>query len=403
MSEKKYRYVIIGSGLAGTSAIEGIREIDKRSPILLIGNEHHMPYDRPHLSKKLWFGKKKVEEIFLHDKAYYIGNNVDLALGETTTRIVRGDKLILTGSGESIHYERLLIATGGSPRRLEVPGGDLDQICYFRTLDDYNSVRALLSEGKRAVIIGGGFIGSELAAALNTNKIDVTMIFPEEYLVQRIFPHGLGHAIQDQYIARGITVMNNDIPVSFKQSSGHITTRTRSGKEVQSDIVIAGIGIAPETGLAGEAGLSLDNGIVVDEYLTTSDADIFAAGDNASFLYVALGKRMRLEHWDNSIAQGKTAGSNMAGAKSVYDHIPYFFSDLFEFGYEAAGDISSRLETYAVWKKEFEKGVVYYLENGIVRGVMLCNVWDRIPVARELIRARKHAGPDELKDAIPIN
>src|SRR3990172_250219 len=187
MTEKMYTYVIIGAGLAGVSAAKGIRDVDDKGSILLIGNEKEMPYDRPPLSKKLWFGKKTVEEIFLHDRAFYDSNKVELSLGVAAIDLNVSKKIVKTDKSGNISYSKLLLATGGTPRVLDIPGGTLPEICYYRTLDDYKSIRGLASEGKKAVIIGGGFIGSEIAAALNVNKVDVTMIFPEDYLVQRVF------------------------------------------------------------------------------------------------------------------------------------------------------------------------------------------------------------------------
>jgi 3-phenylpropionate/trans-cinnamate dioxygenase ferredoxin reductase subunit len=400
MSEKTYTYVIIGAGLAGVSAVKGIREVDKKGSILLIGNEKDLPYDRPPLSKKLWFGKKTVEEIFLGDAAFYKDNNVDLALGVVAIDLNVSKKSVKTDKSGDIGYSKLLIATGGTPRVLDIPGGTLPEICYFRTLDDYRNIRRLASEGKKAVIIGGGFIGSEIAAALNVNKVDVTMIFPEDYLVQRIFPEGLGNAIQNHYASRGITILNKDLPVSFEKKSGKILTHTKNGRQLESVIVIAGIGIIPAVDLAKKVGLRIDNGIVVDEYLMTSGKDIYSAGDNTSFISAVTGNLTRVEHWDNSIAQGKAAGRNMAGERKKYDHVPYFFSDLFDFGYEAAGDINSQLETVADWKKEYDTGVVYYLKDDAVRGIMLCNVWEKIDEARELIRKGAKVKPEQLKGAI---
>jgi len=400
MTEKMYTYVIIGAGLAGVSAAKGIRDVDDKGSILLIGNEKEMPYDRPPLSKKLWFGKKTVEEIFLHDRAFYDSNKVELSLGVAAIDLNVSKKIVKTDKSGNISYSKLLLATGGTPRVLDIPGGTLPEICYYRTLDDYKSIRGLASEGKKAVIIGGGFIGSEIAAALNVNKVDVTMIFPEDYLVQRIFPADLGNAIQKHYAGRGINILNRDLPVSFEKKAGKILTRTKNGNELESDIVIAGIGIVPAVDLAKKAGLRTDNGIVVDEYLKTSDKDIYSAGDNTSFISAATGDRTRVEHWDNSIAQGTAAGKNMAGERVKYDTIPYFFSDLFEFGYEAAGDINSQHETVADWKKEYDTGVVYYLKDDAVRGIMLCNVWEKIDEARELIRGGKKIKPEQLKGAI---
>ncbi|MEN6415860.1 MAG: FAD/NAD(P)-binding oxidoreductase [Armatimonadota bacterium] len=400
MPEQTYKYVIIGGGLAGDSAISGIRELDKDGPILLIGSERHKPYDRPPLSKKLWFGQKTVEQIFVHDDDYYRDNGVDLALGVEATRLNACDKSVQTSGGGNYHYHKLLLATGGVPRHLQIPGGQLDGVCYYRYLDDYLSLRSSASEGKTAVVIGGGFIGSEMAAALNINKVDVTMVFPEPYLVTRIFSKDLGTAVQKEFARRGIHILGGNLPTSIESVENGFVTRTDRGHEVKSDIVIAGIGIVPSTNLAEAANLAVSNGIVVNENLQTSDADIYAAGDNANFPYIVLGKNMRVEHWDNAINQGKQAGRNMAGAGERYDYMPYFFSDLFDFGYEAVGEIDSRLETFSDWQKENDTGVIYYLEDGKVKGAMMCNVWDRVPAARELIREAKHITEDDLRGAI---
>jgi NADPH-dependent 2,4-dienoyl-CoA reductase/sulfur reductase-like enzyme len=222
----------------------------------------------------------------------------------------------------------------------------------------------------------------------------------EEYLVHNIFPRALGSAIQDVYIQRGIKVFTHDEPVSIAKRNKHFVTRTKNGKEIASDVVIAGIGIEPEVNLAKSAGLAVDNGVTVNEFLQSSLPDIYAAGDNADFPYQALGRRMRVEHWDNAVNQGKTAGMNMAGAHTAYNYMPYFFSDLFDFGYEAVGLINSKLETYADWKKENNTGVVYYLEDGFVRGVMCCNVWEKVDAARELIKSSKRMTIPQLQGAV---
>lgn len=395
-----YPYVIIGGGLAGASAVEGIRELDREGEILLISGEKHLPYDRPPLSKKLWFGKKKVEDIFLHDQNFYDAKGVTILSGETVLSLDPKGKTASTSGGKQYRFRKLLLATGGAPRTLPIPGGDLEGISYYRTLDDYLRLRKESGEGKSAVVIGGGFIGSEMAAALAANKVRVTMIFPEAYLVNRVLPESLGRAIQDQYRAKGITVLNNERPVSFTKKAGRFVTRTGSGKEIESDILVVGIGLAPALDLPRKAGLQTADGIIVDEFLQASLPDIYAAGDIAFFPYQALGKQTRVEHWDNALNQGKWAGRNMAGARGSYTYLPYFFSDLFEFGYEAVGEVDARLDTFADWQKENDTGVIYYLRDGKVRGAMMCNLWDKVEAARVLIRKGEKATKEGLRGLI---
>ena len=398
MSGTAYRYVIVGGGLTGASAVEGIREVDESGPILLIGQEKHLPYDRPPLSKKLWFGKKKVEEIYLKPREFYREKGVELALGVEVTELDPRAKTVTVSAGKTYHYEKLLLATGGTPRRLGISGSELEGVCHYRYLDDYLWLREEAAEGKSATVIGGGFIGSEMAAALSINKVEVTMVFPDPYLVARVFPEGLARAIQADYERRGVRVLAGDAPAEIGRSGGKLITATKNGERIESDMMVVGIGIAPAAGLAERAGLEVGNGIAVNGLLQTSDANVHAAGDNAEFPYQALGQRMRIEHWDNALNQGKQAGRNMAGAGEAYAYMPYFFSDLFDFGYEAVGEVDARLEALADWQTENEKGMVYYMKEGKLRGAMMCNVWDKLEAARELIR--KGAGAGSLRGAI---
>jgi 3-phenylpropionate/trans-cinnamate dioxygenase ferredoxin reductase component len=394
-----FDYVIVGGGRAGISAVEGIRELDSSCSILLVGAESHLPYDRPPLSKQLWSGKNEVTDIFVHDRAYFERAGVELASDERVSEIDPGEKTILTDRGRSERYGKLLLATGGTPRRLQIPGAELKNVFYYRTLDDYVEL-SRDPEGKSILVVGGGFIGAEIAAALSMHGAHVTMVFPGRLMLQRIFPEALARSIQEQYEQRGIRILSEDVPISFAPRGGWLAVETREGEHLACDSIVVGAGIAPEVGLASSAGLAVENGIEVNELLESSVPGIFAAGDNANFPYAALGKRMRVEHWDNAVAQGKAAGRNMAGAGEPYDYMPYFFSDLFDFGYEAVGDVSSSLETYADWQQENETGVVYYLEDGRVRGVMLCNVWEKLDEARALIRSGVHVSERDLHGAV---
>lgn len=398
--ESKHDYVIVGGGLAGASAIEGIREQDQNGSVLLLARETHFPYDRPPLSKQLWFGGKKPEEIYLHTEDWYAANNVELQLGRTVTQLDPANRVVIDDVGNRHLGRKVLLATGGVPRHLDIPGGELDNICYYRTFDDYRQIRALAKKGASAVVIGGGFIGSEIAAALSHAEVTVTMIFPDPYLCYRVFPPALGRFLQQQYRQREIRIMDGDVPASIFAKDRRCVTSTRNGAQFESDMVIAGVGIQPSIELAKSGGLSVSDGVIVNDRLQTSCPDIFAAGDNALFPYSALGRPSRVEHWDNALMQGRHAGRNMAGANEPYLHMPYFFSDLFEFGYEAVGEVDARLETFADWQDENRKGVIYYLEAGRVRGAMMCDVWEKVEEARQLIRKGAQVSLSDLRGAI---
>ena len=396
MAEQDYSYIIVGAGQAAGTAIEGIRDMDDEGSILLIGNEEYLPYERPPLSKKLWFGKKTIDDIFVQSKDFYIDNFVDLMLSTEAVGLDARNKRITDSKGNAWTYDNLLLATGGTPRKLSIPGADLEGICYYRYLDDYKNIRAQAMENKTALVIGGGFIGSELAAALNINKVQVTMIYPEDYLVQRVFPQSLALSLENKFLDRGIMIFKGDVPTSIEKVDGRFLTHTRDGKTIESDFIIAGAGIIPNTKLAEMAGLQVGNGIIVDENLQTSFDSIYAAGDVANFPYQALGTHTRVEHWDNAREQGKHAGWNMAGKGIAYDYMPYFYSDLFEFGYEAVGEVDSRLDTVQDWQKENDTGVIYYLKDKKIRGVMTCNLYGKMDDARQLIRSGKEVIPKDL-------
>ncbi len=394
MADHGYAYVIVGGGLAGASAVEGIRENDSSGSILLIGSDEHLPYDRPPLTKDLWLGKKQVGDIVLHDAAFYERNGVETVLGRSVVQVDRARHVVVDDRGDEHGYRRLLLATGGTPRRLGIPGAEGEGIWYYRTLDDYTSLRERARPGASALVVGGGFIGSELAASLSQNQVRVTLLFPDAYVCARVFPPLFGHSVVDLFRERGVEVVALDRPVAIERRGGRFLTRTAVGREIASDVIVAGIGIAPAVELAEAAGLALGNGILVDELLRTSDPDVYAAGDNARFPYLALGTQMRVEHWDNARAQGRQAGRNMAGAYGPYDYMPYFFSDLFELGYEAVGEVDSRLTVVTEWEEENRKGRIWYTRDDRVRGALMCNVWEKVDEARALIRGEARRRPE---------
>jgi NADPH-dependent 2,4-dienoyl-CoA reductase/sulfur reductase-like enzyme len=387
-----YKYLIIGGGLTGDAAVRGIRELDSEGSIGMFSMEPDPPYTRPSLSKGLWKGRP-LEKIWRNTQSL----GAELHLGCKIIHLDPLKKYVRDDKGAEYTFDKILLALGGSPNRL--PYGE-DNIIYYRDLQDYQRLRALSEQGGNFLVIGGGFIGSEVAAALTMIGKKVVMIFPEETIGASIFPNDLSYYLNDYYRQKGVEVVANDMVVSLEKNGSRLTVRTRSGRSFEVDGVVAGIGIRPNLDLAKGSGLQVDNGIIVDEHLQTSALDVFAAGDVANFFHSALGKRVRVEHEDNAIMMGRLAGRNMAGANESYTHVPMFYSDLFELGYEAVGEISSRMQIVTDWQDAFNKGVIYYLENGRVRGVVLWNVWKQVDNARALM---KEAGPfkaGDLKDRL---
>ncbi|MGE5123509.1 MAG: NAD(P)/FAD-dependent oxidoreductase, partial [Acidobacteriaceae bacterium] len=323
--------------------------------------------------------------------------SADIMLGRTIQSIDPAKKTVRDDRGIEYAYERLLLANGGTPRKLPF---STDDIIYYRTLEDYQRLRQMSTQGEHFGVIGGGFIGSEIAAALTMNGKKVSLIFPDAGIGSRIFPEQLSEYISDFFRQKGVEVISGVRVEDIRRGDGAYQIITNRGDTISVDGVIAGIGIQPNVGLAEAAGVRTGNGILVDEFLQTNMADIYAAGDVAEFSNPALGKRLRIEHEDNANMMGKQAGRNMAGAREPYHHLPYFYSDLFELGYEAVGDLDARLLTFVDWKEPYKKGVIYYLENSRVRGVLLWNVWDSVPKARLLIAEKGPFTLDDLKDRL---
>lgn len=387
-----YKYVIVGGGMTGHAAVQAIRKLDKDGSIAVFSTEPDPPYKRPPLTKGLWTGQK-FESIWYNTAEL----GAELHLGTKIVQLDAANKRVTQEGGAEHTYEKLLLATGGKPRRL--PFGAVD-INYFRTVDEYRRLRDDVDRGRSFGVIGGGFIGSEIAAALAMNDRKVTMIFPEEDIAFRVFPADLAKRVTGYFEEKGVEMLCGRNVTGVDRGDGVMRITTDSGGEegeVVVDRVVAGIGIEINLDLANQAGLQTENGIVVDEHLQTTVPDIYATGDVAAFVNPALGKRIRVEHEDNAKAMGRAAGQNMAGEPVSYDYLPFFYSDLFDLGYEAVGELDSRLETVTDWKEPYKEGVVYYLRGGRVSGVLLWNVWKQLDAARRLIA---EPGPFTAEDLI---
>lgn len=376
-------YLIVGAGLTADSACKGIREADPAAQIVLVGEEPYPPYLRPPLSKALWKGK---DEGKIWRGTEKLG--VDLRLERRIVSVDVEQHTAQDDRGERYEYKKLLFATGGRPRRLPFGG---DGVVYFRTLDDYRKLREAANRHARFCVIGGGFIGSEIAAALAINKCSVTLVFPDSAIGARIFPNELASALNEYYRAHGVEVSAGAAVTGIEAQGGATRVTLRDGRTLETDVVVAGIGIEPNAELAAAAGLPVANGIVVDEYGRAGGRDdVFAAGDVARFPVAALGAEMRFEHEDQAKSHGRRVGKNMAGALEPYDHLPFFYSDLFDAGYEAVGEIDARMNMLVDWSTVEAEGTITYLDRDRrPRGVLLWNRFGHLDAARELIRAGK--------------
>jgi NADPH-dependent 2,4-dienoyl-CoA reductase/sulfur reductase-like enzyme len=396
-----YEYVIVGGGHAGAGAIEGIRAHDPTGRILLLSRENHPPYQRPPLSKDLWFGRTTKDRLPILDEAYYREHNVQLELRREVVELDPVNRRIWDDRGQTHDYGKLLLATGGRPRRLDLPGADSENVRYYRHLEDYLFFEAIAQRIQHVLVIGSGFIGMEMAAALRHRGLEVTLMFPEEYPLRRVLPRDLGLFVADYYRDRGVETVSGEAAVSVEDRSGEIVLLTSGGNEVRTQLVLAALGIEPSTELAEAAGLEVGNGIEVDEYARAGDPHIHAAGDVAEFPCLALDQRMRIEHWEHAVEHGRCAGANMAGAHRPYTALPMFFSDLFDLAWEAVGDVDPTQPTQSVWREPNRRGVIFYLRDDVIRGVLLWGVPDRVDWARDLIRqARPMSGAERERLAL---
>ena len=389
----KSRYLIIGGGMTADSAVRGIRSIEPEASICLVSNEGVPPYNRPPLSKGLWQGKS-IEKIWRRTEK----QSVDIKLDTQIVRLEIANKVAVDSKNNIFGFEKVLLATGASPRKFPFGG---DKINYFRFLQDYENLKIMVAQKERFTIIGGGFIGSEIAASLSMLGKKVTIVFPENWLNQRIFTTEISSYIQEVFkehnvdILSGISVLGLD--VKGNESVLHIQTKEGISQDVISDGVIAGLGVIPNVFLAQEAGLLVENGILVNSHFQTENQSVFSAGDVANFPDFYMKKNRRVEHEDHANMSGMLAGKNMAGAGQPYEYLPYFYSDLYDIGYEAVGDLDSSLDVTIAWDEQFKKGTFYYLREAKIVGILLWNNWGKLDEARRIISENK---PIDKKDIV---
>ncbi|MGC3874560.1 NAD(P)/FAD-dependent oxidoreductase [Halomonas sp. GXIMD04776] len=393
----QYDYLIIGSGMTADAAAKGIRERDAEGSIAIVGDDEDPPYTRPALSKKLWtdpdFGPDDnwLKTVDSTDATLLTGTRVS-AIDPTKHRIT-------LENGDQLAYGRLLLATGGTPKTMDVPAGD--RVIYFRSFKDYHQLRRWSGKDRHIAVVGGSYIGTELAAALVQNSTRVTLIYPDDILCGSMFPEDLARHFEKTFEENGVNLQPNTTVESGSPDDDGVTLTFSSGSEQHFDAMVSGLGIEPCVDLAISAGLSVDNGIVVDQHLHTSAEDIYAAGDVANYPDHILGRR-RIEHVDNATQMGTAVGKIMAGSEEAYHHTPYYYSTVFDMSYQAVGTLDASLTTVEDWTEPLEKGVVYYLDGDTVAGVLLWNVKDKLDAARDVLADKSSQDVSTLKGRIEV-
>jgi len=415
--------LIVGASLAGAKAAEALREAGFDSPITLIGAEDELPYERPPLSKGYLQGKAERESIYVHDRDWYAGADVDLRLGARVTGVDPAAHEVTLADGSRIGYAKLLLTTGSSPRRLPVPGADLDGVLYLRTVADFDRLKAFLGHASRIAVIGAGWIGLEVAASARGAGVEVTVLEAAELPLLRVLGRDVGEVFAklhrdhgvDLRLGVGVAEIVAASSVAGVGGAGDAAgaagraagVRLASGDLIQADAVVVGIGITPNTQLAEAAGLVVDNGIRVDAQLRSSDPDIFAAGDVANAFHPLLDRHIRVEHWANALNQPQTAAKAMIGQDVRYDRVPYFYTDQYDLGMEYSGYVDPDGFERVVFRGDVDgrEFLAFWLgSDGRVLAGMNVNIWDVNDAIQALVRGQQPVPVAELCDpSVPLD
>jgi len=402
-------YVIIGASLAGAKAAETLRTEGFDGRVVLIGEEADRPYERPLLSKEYLRADKPAAKLYVHDEGFYADNDIELLTGTSVTSFDPGAHQVTLADGRHLAYDRLLLATGATPRRLPLPGADLPGVRYLRTVGDADALRAAITAASRVVIIGAGWIGSEVAASARQLGAQVAIVAPEAVPLERVLGTEVGEVYRDLHAEHEVDLhLSTQIEAIVGKGAAQ-GVRTTDGSVIEGDLVVVGAGVSPRDELARAAGLTVENGIVVDEFLRASAPDVFAAGDVAATWNARYHKRIRLEHWANALNQGQAAARNMLGqdspdrAMAAYEKLPYFYSDQYDLGMEYNGYATDWDRVVLRGDRAGREFLAFWLRNGRVLAGLNANIWDQGDAVKALIRGGATVDPDALADpSVPL-
>ena len=394
----RHTYMIVGSGLAGARAAETLRSEGFDGRLVLLGSEAQRPYNRPPLSKTYLRGEVERESVFVHEEWFYRTHDIELRLGRTATGLDAAARVLELDDGELLRYDRLLLATGSEPRRLDVPGADLDGVHYLRTIENADVLRERLGQGGRLVVIGAGWIGCEIAASARQTGMDVTVIAPERLPLATILGDEVGTVYRDLHTEHGVTWRLGESVTSIEGAGRVERVRTVTGDTIDCDLVVAGIGVTPRVSLAAAAGIAVDNGVLVDEHLQTSVPGVYAAGDIANQRHPFYGARVRVEHWANALNQGLVAAHGMLGQPATFDKLPFFYSDQYDTGMEYSGYTRTWDEVVFRGDPASREFIAFWLRGGRVVAGMNMNIWDVNEQLQHLITSRAVISEGRLTD-----
>lgn len=393
------KYVILGGGMvAGYAAKELVNRGLKPGELVIVSADDALPYERPPLSKGFLSGKETEAGILINPSDWYREHGVEVRLKTVIEDVDLKNRRLRASSGESLDFEHLLIATGARARKIDCPGSDSPNVFYLRSLDDSRKIRAKAADSKQAVIVGGGFIGMEVASVLAQKKVDTTLIVREDRVWKRVFTPAMSDFFERYYTTRGVRLLKGESIASL-QGGSRLDVLLSSGRKITCDMVVAGVGASPVTELFAKSGLAVENGLVVNEYLETNQTGVFAAGDVANYMDKIFEKQRRVEHWDNAVSQGQHWAGLVRGDRKPFVHVPYFFSDVFDLSYELWGDAEGATQTATRGDSSSSSFSVWWLKRDrLVSAFVMNRPGEEREAAPEWIKSKQTISAERLAD-----